>query len=359
MKLHFLSQGYGIGLAYQAHQNECKVSVFLRDATMGNGIVPKVATPKPPSRPDAVIVDGIGWAKQTDEFEKDGYRVLFGGKFAELLAAQPKLEHETMKRIGYKPGDLTTLDLEADRIVGGWFEDGFRAPYFAAIVHRRLMNDDIGAEANVIGVELVALPEEHPLIEEFILPATDTLRNVGYRGLVSVQIGGMDDLYVTGLHCGIHAGIIEALSEICYGGFPALVAEGGGSTSDDCAVYVGVTYPPYPFGVAKPKEAIRFAVSSQQAKHLWPIDVSKCDEGMEYHADCGFVCGITARGRPRHEEHERRNWFREAGWRALRTIRELGIPGAQYRTDIGKAGLRLEALLDTPGPAPALIPTSD
>ena len=99
MKLHFVSKSYAVPLAYQSKLRGCKVTVHL-DAPIGTGLFPKLPSVEPPHHTNAVIFDGLGWGQVAEDMRKDGERVLFGGKWSEVLATRPDYQKRVLAEAG-------------------------------------------------------------------------------------------------------------------------------------------------------------------------------------------------------------------------------------------------------------------
>lgn len=339
MKLHFVSRGYAVALAFQAQNAGSKVTVHVPDSPCGTGMFPRVAEPACPGRVDAVIVDGLGWGAVVDDMRKDGRRVLFGGKWAELLNAHPDAYLKTLHDAGYEPLPTGAILPPYRLIVGAWFENGWRPPYYCGMVTDRMLAGDLGLPQGPVAAQLEPLAHDAALVEQFLHPLTHTLNAVGYAGLVSVGLARAGKLYVCGLGVGVQPQVTEAVSEMVYGGFPALVSESGGEPSGDCAASIALSMPYWPGALQHFEPTVRFNLDSGQRKRFWPLDVRQDGDAYEYCETSGVVGSVSSRGRPAREDSEDRPWciwHRESTWRCYKTIGRINVPCAQYRNDLGR-----------------------
>ena len=359
MKLHFISRSYAVPLAFQAQLAGCDVRVHLPDTSCGNGLFPRAPDPHPTGKPDAVILDGLGWGSIAKELESKGHRVLFGGQFAELMAARGDYHARVMEKAGFSLADPAAEDSAPYLlIVGGWYENGLCPPYYCGVLRHRLLAHDAGPVAGPMGAEIAPLPNSDQ-IDRLLLPVAEAISGVAYRGLLSVVLLPTPEPTPAMILTGIHPQLIEALSEMIRGGFPALI-QGNVQPSGDCGVSVQISVPPWPYQASK--EKFRFALDSGQARHFWPLDVSQVGSEYQYCGAVGMLGSVTARGRPMPEMPDditpedgwairRKNWFMQAGGRASWTVRGMRIPNGQYRDDIGKHAERaLECLLQNKRP---------
>ena len=336
MKLHFVSRSYAVPLAYQALRQGCNVTAYLPDLPCGEGLIPIIPTAKPNGAHDAILIDGIGWGKLADELIRDGQRVLFGGAWAELVALKPEFNRAMLDKAGLSVAEHGNLPY--DLVVGGWYEGGYRAPYYVGVLRNHLLAGDVGAPGGLVAAEVAPLAEESPLIEQFLAPLEVALSGINYRGPLSVSVVSTPDgIAAAHLMAGVHPLIVECLAEMNYGGLGGLLSgEEQAEPSNDCAVALALTLPPWPYGIAKPREPLYLDVGEGQAKHFWPLDLKMTDGRMEYTAAFGIIGSITARGRPRTEMKEHA-WFDQAGYRARTMASHFAIPYLQYRNDVGRS----------------------
>ena len=326
MKIHFLSRGYAVPLAYHSQMLGCQSTVFLPNNPC-NGDFVRLQSPRPPYTPDTVVVDGIGWGPQIEKLEEKGWRVVFGGKWAELMAGDVGFHEKVMAKVGMEPPpEWPPAPLL--EVYGAWWEgDSFREPYYTGTLRIRMMVGDLGpAVSPPMGCELQPTQDISMLD-----PLIEVLREAKYRGLVSLL--KRPDGPVAGIAVGIQSQIVEAVSEMVFGGFPALISVEGATTSGDCAVSLALSIPPWPYAHGRPTEPIRFSIPD--TKHFWPLDVKISHGQYEYCGSIGVIGTVTARGRPETAESSGRTWFKEAGYRSLRTAERFDIPLVQYRTDLG------------------------
>ncbi len=336
MKLHFVSRDYGVPLAFRAVRDRAIVTVHISDSLAGDNMFHLTTLPMPPSKGDAVIVDGSGWGKLVSELEAEGHRVLFGGAWAELMSLKPKYNEMVLAKSGLPVAQRVTTPYEL--LLGGWFEDGkLAAPYYGGILRNRLLAGDIGALSGIIAAELCPLPQGSPLIDEWLTPLEESLADVPYRGLLSLYLTPVPNgLAAVRVVAGIQPLIIECLSEMTPGGFTALIQPGAKEGGGDCGVALSLTLPPWPYGLASGEPRQYIELDDGQARHFWPIDIAEDETGLYYAGGLGIVGTVTARGKPMALGDENGSaWFRQAGGRARAMIPRLGIPMVQYRNDIG------------------------
>jgi len=349
MKLHFISKSYGVPLAFQAEQTGARASLHLSGLHCGAGMFTRVPTPQPASRTDAVVVDGPGWGKLVEELKADGNRVLFGGKWPELVALDAKFHKSVMDKAGQRPVPGEAQRPPYKLLVGGWYEGGWRKPFYKGVIHDRLLAGDLGAPSGPTACQVAPVDEHSHLVEWFLHPLSEQLGAAGYAGLVSIFVVRHEDgLYCDGVSIGVQPAVIEAVSEMVYGGLAALLS-GDATPSGDCACAIVLTMPWYPVAVAKPDAPVAFKLDSGQRKRFWPLDVSLVGGEYVYGAEVGILGSVTARGRPERPTDGPKPWcvwHKEATHRAYKTIGRFGVEGVQYRNDLGRDTGRLLAALD-------------
>lgn len=347
MKLHFVSKSYAVPMAFQAQELGCKVTVHMNGATCGGGMFPKVPTPDAPHNVDAVIVDGLGWGQIADDMARDGKRVLFGGKWADVVVTNCDFMRSVLSKAGLPMASADAPPAPPYTIVvGGWYESEFRDPYFIGVVHDRLLERDLGAPCGPVSAQVEPADTQHPLVGEFLTPLAKVLTGTGYRGIISVALrpDGHGGAYADGLLVGVQPQIIEAVSEMVFGGFPALVSTDGARHGGDCACSIALSMPYWPASVPKPEHPVALKLASGQRKRFWPLDVKKQGDELIYTAEIGVLGSVTARGRMPRPGQVEEGWcvgHRHSTWRAYQTIGRLGIPYVQYRLGLGNDTSRL------------------
>ena len=334
MKLHFVSRGYAVGLAYQAQRDSCSVMAHMPDCKCGEGMFPRVPNARPAGDCDAVILDGPGWGKVAAEMSNEGRRVLFGGAWAELVCLKPEYNRKLLAKAGLPQAVGAFAQLPYRLIVGGWFEDGFGPPYYAAVLRTRLLGGDVGAECGLVAAEVMPLDEESDLVDGMLSQFGAAIEGVPYRGLLGLSVvPSAKGLAVTHVVAGIQPLVIEALAEMQPDGLRGLLARSG-AESTDCAVALALSLPPWPYGIAAHDPPVRLTLDSGQAKHFWPSDVAQDGDALRYTGGFGVIGTVTARGKPRTDAGDH-SWFDQAGYRARTMVPRLSIADLQYRTDIG------------------------
>lgn len=328
MKVHFVSTGYAVPLAYNCLAHGASVSVYNKSGT-GVGMFPVVDAPDAATG-DAIVFDGLGWGQLCHDMTDAGLRCIGGGKWFDLMMVDPDYRAAWLARVGIEADDS---DNPRTAIVGGWFDGAFSAILYEGVVYRRLLAGDLGASTPAVAAQLAPLAPDNPLVDTVLLPLEPALAKARYVGPVSVHIGQGGE--PCGLSLGIQPQIIEALGEMCMGGIPALLSGNEIALRGDCAMSVGVSLPPWPHGTGE--SGLRLRIPAPAQRHVWPLDVvaSPDSDELESAGTLGALLSVTARGRP-ELPGKPKAWFAEAAGRIYRTIAGLNIPQAQYRNDLGK-----------------------
>ena len=217
----------------------------------------------------------------------------------------------------------------------GWFNghDWVR-PFNHTFEEKRLMDGGVGPNTGCMG-NVVLAADENRIVRETVLKLTPFLRKISYRGPVDVNsivnTQGVFALEFT-MRPGYDA--IEALTELLREPLGTLLFEVATGVkremdlpSDEYGIAVRVSVPPWPHARPSAEQAgmpLRFP--REAGKHVYLTDAYLEDGQPRYAAFDGVVAKVTARGRSPSE----------ARGRVYRTLTNMRIPDAQYRTDIGQ-----------------------
>lgn len=316
MKLHVVTRSvYGVGLAFQAEQRGMATTLHVDGC--GN-LGRRTETVLPKYQPDAIVLDGIGFGELAKECEANGIRVYFGGKWAELMAADDGFYRAMIASWGFSQ-DVEPHADGAIPVAGFWYDGEAKAPFFNGTIYTRLCAGNVGPIVEPV-MATVAPCVRAALLQEM----GEHLRGSGYRGLVVVAFNANHEPY--GVAIGPHPMLLESVAEMTVGGLPALMSETGGVSGGDCAVAVRVSTWPWPLRAQSSNSCRPIELDAGALKHFWPHEVI-LDEGVMTVADGASVGTVTARGRD----------VQEAMRRASRTLRAFNADGFQYRTDTTRA----------------------
>ncbi len=251
---------------------------------------------------------------------------------------KPDFNAKLLAKTGLPVAERSTLPYQL--LVGGWYENEFRPPYYAAVLRERLLAGDVGAPSGLVAAEVAPLTLTSPLVMDWLEPLAAACDAVPYRGLLSLSLTPTPDgLTAVRVVAGIQPLIIEALCEMTHGGLTALLSGEVREDDTDCAVALSLSLPPWPYGLAPTEPEITFVLDEGQARHFWPLDLSGKDLRFAYAGAFGVLGTVTARGRPLSLAPEElgndRAWFRQAGGRARLMASRLNVPMLQWRDDIG------------------------
>jgi len=199
---------------------------------------------------------------------------------------------------------------------------------------KKFMNDDVGPAMGCAGNVVAFLPSKSRLVREGVGKMERLLKKVQYRGPIDLNsIVNKDGLF--GLEFTVRFGYdaVQTLLELYRGSLTQLlfaIATGSnehGEYHSGYAIGVRVSIPPYPHTAENvPIGVPVIGTNSENLKHIWWGDVRAGSKYYESAGSDGNLGVVTARGSD----------VRECRRRVYRTINNLIIPQAQYRTDIGE-----------------------
>jgi phosphoribosylamine--glycine ligase len=236
--------------------------------------------------------------------------------------------------------------VQAELGVSGWMgPDGFlKDKWQICFEHKPLMNDDIGPATGEQGT-VCQYVETDKLADQLLVPMEPILRALGHTG--DFAVGAMIDskgkawpLEFTA-RCGWPAWFIQAAS---HRGDPAQwcrdLVDGKDTlkVSQDVAIGVVLSQPPYPYGTGKPE--LLEGNPIEGLDEVWPnvhpmgmmrgkgplMQGGKVVEGQTYETTGEYVLVATALGAT----------VEAARKRVYRTIDKIHFPNRMFRTDIGE-----------------------
>ncbi|MEK7767174.1 MAG: hypothetical protein AAB368_13140, partial [bacterium] len=271
MKIAFLSKGNVHPYAWQ-----------LREA---GAVTSNESNVKRGGVPDAVVLEGAGWGAESDRLRAEGVRVLCGGKWAELMSADAGYHKAQCERAGLRLDARPAPKRLA--VYGGWWERGWTGLFYAGTVYNRLFSGDAGPACGPVGAALTRA-EPDPVVTGL----EAILRPADYAGPVTLVMDPEDYAFL-GVALGLQPQIVEALSELVYGGLAALLTQATPTLSGDAAVSLLASLPPWPYSAAPAGAA--FTVEAGLRKHFWPVDAEETPEGFVTTGASGAVASISAR----------------------------------------------------------------
>jgi len=252
------------------------------------------------------------------------------------LCYEPEVFEWAIKSFGAKDSIIVQwIQKGVEVSTEGWFNGrDWVPPFNHTFEEKRLFNGNKGPNTGCMGNVVWAPTAENRLIEEGIAKLGPFLRKVGYRGPIDlntiVNERGVWALELTprfgydaieALMEGLKQDVTDLLFETATG----IAAEMKVTTDYMAAVRVSVK--PWPHDKPKPSDKGQpiLGVTPENLKHVYFSDAYLEGDRFYYAAGDGAVYKATAHGRT----------VKEATQRAYRTISNVKILDAQYRTDIG------------------------
>lgn len=228
----------------------------------------------------------------------------------------------------------------------GWFNGTrFLQPFNHTFEEKRFLAGGLGCNTGCMGnVVLQAKTGGNRLTRATVEPLAQFLALIGYRGPFDVNaIVTEDEAYALEATSRMGFDAIEALLEALEepaGEFFMRVAsgdDGGLLVSDETAIAVRLTIPPYPF--RNPDRSMAgqpvLGITDSNLPHLFLCDMAR--DGEEYvtaGAD-GILLKATAMGSTRVGENGKLDLTYNARRRVYRMLDKISVDAKQYRVDIG------------------------
>lgn len=396
MRVLMLSdKGAGLGLAHKVVKEGHNVKVFIRDANMrksGMGIVDRVSTWRPHLvKTDLVICDSAGFGKYADTFRRMGLPAFGCSLLSDALEADYGKQLDILRESGIGTSDIIEYGspTAAMALVDQWPDSGvtfWRAgsdlssetitcrdpdvfkwelskledsenifarpciegvevsteglfngsvwlkPFFHTFCERSLLPSG-GPTTDCMGSVVVA-QQENRLVEDTLIKVTPLLMKIGYRGPISIRsIVNGDGVFSIGIEAQLRFDAIEAIIEGLKEPVTDLMFETAVGIKRDVRIFpdymlaVRLSMAPWPLGLPNDSDAGKpIPIPDKRSlEHALLLDVISDEDGYKYAASSGVLAKVTARG----------STVKEAGKRVYRTIKNLNIVGAQFRSDIG------------------------
>lgn len=248
-----------------------------------------------------------------------GYSEL--GRKLELNFAFAKEQLESCKLL-FKPADLQGISCG----VLGWWEQGEWVGKPCLIVEQMgMMNRDLGLQlTHPQGVALIPIAWESQLAASSLRLLEPLLND--YHGPVGMRLTVIGKhIYVRYVKLGFVDGWLETALELQRDRLDQVPL----NLTDNVAVGVHVSVPPYPYAVVDPEvRALKAELGAQ--KHFRYHDCYRLGTTTQVAGITGRVGYATAWGRP----GEKDAIAQEARMRIYRSLRGVQLEGMQYRTDV-------------------------
>lgn len=397
MRILMLSEsGDGLGVAQQMVREGHKVSLFIQRPgykRSGLGLVNRVKSWRPQlPKTDLVVCDMVGFGRYEQTFKRLGLPAFSCSLLADKIELDRSKGLELLERVGvglpesfeYKtPEDakdllriweppgyvikpdgniatgktlvarepeifewaLSTYEPKQELVVQqlidgveisteGWFNgrDWLR-PFNHTFEEKRLFPNG-GPNTGCMGNVVIATDGDS-LVEQTLQPLTPFLRTIGYRGPIDINtIVNADGVYALEITARMGYDAIEALMEGLQEPITDIIFETAMGVKKSMKLPAGerliavrVSVPPWPHDEPDARDAGMpiLGLNEQNMKHIYLTDVQREGDAYTYAAGDGVLLKATAHGR---NTEEARN-------RVYRTINNLIIPNAQFRSDIG------------------------
>lgn len=266
-------------------------------------------------------VEDVGWGCPTIGLSKP------------LIATQADADvmRQAITACGLEPSPTASMA----SVLAGFNGEAFTGPILLAFPRHGLMQGDLGAYVEYTCATASSISAGCRLVAERLAPLTELLQ--GYRGLIEMSLSAEGVLGFSTVPCPpLWAMLAEGLAG-GLGAYLRILGEGRRASTElrgDWIASALVSVPPYPFGAGLPdnESAEIPGLCSDNRKHLWLMDVEETDGRVSIAGATNVVAVATAYGPS----------VGVVRGRVVRTLTQLGIRCAQYRTDVGRdAGARL------------------
>lgn len=284
--------------------------------------------------PDAIILDDIYFCPRIETLRKLDIPLIGLCEFSDILQTSRPYFQEVLRRYNINEETKRRRDAIDCTIEGWWDGVGFKC-ISVQLVETKMMNNDLGLPCECSGVTLKKLLREDFRVLETLEKVRNYMTELTYLGPVRVGISvDPESILVCGIRLSFGFDSFASQTEL----FPCSTSEffrrllGGKlpeSLTDDFALGIRATFPPYPLnGTNIPLEVREF--NEGKWKHFWAYQVRNYNASTRT-LTSGSLFGVsTAHG----------NSMGMCRRRALETLKNIEAPALQYRSDIGKTALR-------------------
>jgi len=333
MKLKFISEnGELLGLAMHLSSDGHNVQFRIAHPTdAGHGITEPWVQDDPF---DVIVFDSPAFGREAEEIQASGLHVFGASRWASLLDRDAEYQKDIIRSLGW-PKDEIEQSVNISLVC--WFNGVDFLSVYPCLRYNRLMPNGKGPEVGASGA-IGYFGKTSKRVEETILsPLRAMLRKVGFRGMMTVDVGvNKDHLTVrklsprptTALGALLYENTTASPSSVFLSLFeptPRKVVP-----LDTWSVSLLVSVPPFP-NLTKTAIIPIDDLHPKALKHIWPIDMARDGAHWTSGGMSGKLMYITARG----------EYINEAVKRVYRTAGNLRIPDVQYRDDIGENAQQL------------------
>ncbi|KKK71672.1 hypothetical protein LCGC14_2911580, partial [marine sediment metagenome] len=218
---------------------------------------------------------------------------------------------------------------------GWWNGRGWIKPFNHTFEEKRFLDGNLGPNTGSMGSVVTVARSPDRLVRGTVKRLESFLKQTAYRGPVDINcIVTKDSLYALELTARLGYDAIEALAEGLLEPLADVLFETAAGVKKEMDIEslpmsaVRVSVPPWPHAAPSASEIGRPLVGLNRGnlKHVYLTDVFKDGDDYKFAGGDGVVYKATANGRS----------FRESRRRVYRTIGNIGLLDAQYRTDIGE-----------------------
>lgn len=361
MKVLFVSRrGKSLGLAERVKNEEHASSMYIvekKSRVIGEGVVdkPQCLLPLATSSlhpiktninkllaevsPDLVVFDEAGLGRVAD-YIRNTTPVIGACWWADHATLDPVYGKKMMHQVGIKIREKEEgVAVESEL----WWDGLHSSIHNISFNQYRFMNDDVGSTVDYSNSVVKLVKSDNRIVLEGVGRMERLLKKTSYRGQVKLKgIVTKKGFYGTSLIVSFNYSSLQALFEIYKGSITtflysiATAANGYGKFTSDYSISVNLSIPPYPHALPNKDGVVIEGVDSGNMKHLWWEDVRKSlGGGYESAGVSGKLVTVVARGR----------YVEECRNRVYRTINNLSIKDAQYRTDVGRGVSESERIL--------------
>lgn len=281
---------------------------------------------------DIVLVDSSANGRLAEKVRKAGPKVVGGSTWSEAIAGDNGYLKSVLASVGI-PTETGASPESINLYISGLFNGSKFISKYVSLVYRRMMVGGKGKDLGCVGTLSYHRNRSSKPYASVLKPLESVLRKVNHRGPVHAHAIVTPNGYaITELNTDLShplsmittEGIRATAGDIVLG----CVNEASGETHAKATWTSSVlmAYPPYPYHNELPvEESPKMpGVNSGVLKHIHPIGMRLI--GSDHHVIGGEVCYVMGGG----------DSFTEAVRRMYRTVDNIDIPNAIYRTDVGR-----------------------
>lgn len=286
------------------------------------------------TKPEVVVVDGIGFPGVAEHLRSLGIRVLGGERWGDLASSEPEYALKLIRLMGIKGiNGSGTPESGVEVKVEMWWNGLSSYLHSWSIVDHEMGVGDTGPDVGCAGVVVAHLDQRSRLAVATVSKMESILRKTSFRGPVRMDVIATNrEVLGLGLGVGLGYDYYQPILELYRGSITDLLFHTAGGTEvkvdvfPEYALAIRLSVPPYPYmSPGTVAEVEVKGVTKEMQRHVWFSGVRESEEGLRTTGFTNLLGCVTARGTS----------VREARRRAYRTIENLSVPDLQFRTDVG------------------------